>query len=98
MHVDDLGDGDGMAFVYESPTTSSFWMKNTLLPLTIVYFDADGHYLDAVDMEPCTSDPCPTYPTAPNFTVAIEFLQGTAPDFLAVDGATLVLNPGDGCP
>ena len=76
MGVTDLGDGDGMAFVYDAPHTGSFWMKNTLLPLSIAFFDADGGFLDASDMEPCEADPCPLYPTAPEFLVAIETTQG----------------------
>lgn len=76
MFVTDLGDADGMAFLYDAPQTGAFWMKNTLLPLSIAFFSAEGAYIGAFDMEPCTADPCPTYPTSPDFTVAIETTQG----------------------
>ena len=76
MGVTDLGDGDGMAFVYPAPHTGTFWMKNTLLPLSIAFFDDQGTFLDAFDMEPCTADPCPVYPTAADFSIAIETTQG----------------------
>lgn len=91
MGVTDLGDGDGMAFVYDAPHTGSFWMKNTLLPLSIAFFDADGAYLDGFDMEPCTADPCPLYPTAPEFLVAIETEQGGLGELGIGDGSRLDL-------
>lgn len=86
MFVTDLGGADGMAFLYESPQTGAFWMKNTVLPLSIAFYAAEGTYLGAFDMEPCTADPCPTYPTMPDFTVAIETTQGNL--------AALGIDPG----
>lgn len=91
MFVTDLGAADGMAFVYPEPTSTSYWMKNTLLPLSIAFFDADGRYLDGFDMEPCIADPCPTYPTPIGFSVAIEVAQGMAADLGLTPGSTLTL-------
>ena len=51
-------------------------MKNTVMPLSIAFFDQGGTYLDAFDMAPCTADPCPVYPTPANFVNAIEVPQG----------------------
>jgi uncharacterized protein len=76
MQVDDLGGRDGMIFVYDSPRTTRFTMRNTLLPLSIAFFDADGIFLEAFDMEPCSAEPCPSYPTPSDFLVAIEVPQG----------------------
>ncbi len=91
MFVTDLGDADGMAFRYESPHSGSFWMKNTLLPLSIGFYDADGEWLDAFDMDPCTADPCPTYPTPNGFLVAIETSQGNLAELGIEAGSTLAL-------
>ncbi len=76
MQVTDLGGLDGMAFRYDSPHTTSFTMRNTVMPLSIVFFDADGAHLDEFDMEPCVAEPCPSYPTPTDFVVAIEVPRG----------------------
>lgn len=91
MGVTDLGDGDGMAFVYPVPHTGTFWMKNTLLPLSIAFFDDQGAFLDAFDMEPCTADPCPVYPTATDFLIAIETTRGDLGGLGVGPGSRLVL-------
>ncbi len=92
MFVTDLGDADGMAFRYDSPRSGNFWMKNTLLPLSIAFFDPAGAYLDSFDMEPCTADPCPTYPTPNEFLIAIEAVEGGLPDLGIGPGSTLALS------
>jgi len=95
MGVTDLGGLDGMAFVYDEPRTTSFTMRNTLLPLTIVFYGPDGRYLDAFDMEPCEAEPCPPYPTPEGFTVAVEVLQGEHAGLAMVQGSVLELLTGD---
>jgi uncharacterized membrane protein (UPF0127 family) len=52
---------DGMLFVFPEDTTGGFWMKNTRVPLTIVFFDAEGKRVRKLSMAPCRSDPCPVY-------------------------------------
>jgi uncharacterized protein len=92
MFVTDLGPADAMAFVYPGPHSGSFWMKDTLLPLSIAFFDADGRYVDSFDMEPCTADPCPQYTTPDGFLVAVEVEQGSLPDVGMVPGSVLALS------
>jgi hypothetical protein len=77
MGVTDLGTGDGMIFRYPIATSTSFWMRDTLLPLSIAFFDDAGAYMDAFDMEPCAVEACPRFPTPREFVDAIEFPQGT---------------------
>lgn len=48
----DLEPNDGMLFVYDSPRTMCFWMRNTPLPLTIAFIADDGHVLELADMQP----------------------------------------------
>jgi uncharacterized membrane protein (UPF0127 family) len=47
-----LADGEGMLFVFEGDRILSFWMKNTLIPLSIAYIAYDGRILEIHDMEP----------------------------------------------
>lgn len=52
----------GMLFV-QSPGPAMFWMKNTYVPLDLLYFDADGRLLQIeANAPPCTTPTCPIYP------------------------------------
>lgn len=60
--VDQLPRGiDGMLFVYETETSVTFSMFNTLMSLDIWWFDANGVLVGSAEMEPCESKPCTSY-------------------------------------
>jgi uncharacterized membrane protein (UPF0127 family) len=50
----ELGDSEGMLFIFETEDYHSFWMKNTLLPLSIAFVDKEGRILRITDMKPLT--------------------------------------------
>lgn len=50
-----------MLFVFTRDTKGAFWMKNTRVPLRIVFFDASGKRVRQLTMTPCREDPCPLY-------------------------------------
>jgi hypothetical protein len=52
MHRQQMGMNEGMLFVFEQPSVQCFWMKNTLLPLTIAFLDDEGAVVTLADMEP----------------------------------------------
>lgn len=52
MHRTKLPDGTGMLFVWNSDQRMSFWMKNTLVPLSIAFIASDGTIREIHDMEP----------------------------------------------
>ena len=47
---------EGMLFVFEQPTVQCFWMKNTLLPLSIAFIADDGSVVNVADMQPQSLD------------------------------------------
>ena len=63
---------DGMLFVFARATTGGFWMKNTLVPLTIVFFDSRGKRVRKLSMTPCRKDPCPVYDPGRQYRFALE--------------------------
>jgi uncharacterized membrane protein (UPF0127 family) len=52
MYRKNLPDGEGMLFVFEKDEVRRFWMKNTLIPLSIAYITWDGKIVDIKDMYP----------------------------------------------
>jgi uncharacterized membrane protein (UPF0127 family) len=96
MGVTDLGGLDGMAFRYDDPDRRTFWMKNTLLPLSIAFVGGDGSVVGSADMAPCRADPCPSYGPDEPFVVAIEVEQGRLAE-LGIGPDSVVELVGD-CP
>ena len=47
-----LAPDHGMLFVFEAPQPLGFWMKNTYVPLSIAFADADGTIVNIEDMKP----------------------------------------------
>lgn len=76
MHRPSLPADAGMLFVYPDDTDGGFWMKNTLIPLTIAFATADGEIVAVLDMEPCEADPCPTYRPGASYRMALEVNAG----------------------
>lgn len=76
MFRESLLDDHGMLFVFGAMRPRSFWMKNTLIPLDIIYFDADGQFVSTVQMQPCKKDPCKNYPSAGSAQFALEVPAG----------------------
>ena len=72
MGVEMLPEDEGMAFVFDQPSGTTFWMKDTLIPLSIAFVDDAGQVIGVRDMEPCEADPCPTYGIDGPFVLAIE--------------------------
>jgi uncharacterized protein len=63
---------DGMLFVFPSDTTGGFWMKDTLVPLRILFFDASGMRVRKLSMTPCPRDPCRVYEPGRRYRFALE--------------------------
>jgi uncharacterized membrane protein (UPF0127 family) len=49
-----LGENEGMLFIFEREDVHGFWMKNTLIPLSIAFIDKEGRIVKIADMKPLT--------------------------------------------
>jgi len=67
MFRESLQPGHGMLFLFDESEIHLFWMKNTLIPLDMIWLDDDQTVVHiASDVAPCTGDPCPNHgPTVP---------------------------------
>ena len=70
-----LQEDRGMLFVYPSERPLSFWMRNTLIPLSIAYIDAQGRITDILDMKPLDDRP-PHYVSSEPVQYALEVNRG----------------------
>jgi uncharacterized membrane protein (UPF0127 family) len=84
-----LPDGEGMLFVFERDQILSFWMKNTLVPLSIAFISSEGRILEIRDMRPQDLTPIQSSRSA---RYALEVPQGwfvragiAAGDYLLLD-------------
>ncbi len=66
----------GMVFVFPRDVKSAFWMKNTLIPLSIAFYDRKGRIVRILDMAPCRADPCPVYDPKATYRYALEVNRG----------------------
>lgn len=68
-----LGTNEGMLFVFPDKAGHCFWMRNTLLPLSIAFLDDDGTIANIADMTPKSEQShCPTR----SVRYALEMEQG----------------------
>lgn len=59
-----LGENEGMFFVFPQPGVQDFWMKNTLIPLDMIFISDDLSIVKIRHAFPCVGDPCQTYSSA----------------------------------
>ena len=102
MHRAQMDPDAGMLFSWEVDNEGGFWMYNTILPLSIAFFTADGTILNVADMQPLDTN---TTPAAGPYRYALETNQGffrahniVAGDKVTVPGKQSVVIPGmPGC-
>jgi uncharacterized membrane protein (UPF0127 family) len=104
MGVTDLGDAHGMAFLFDRTTAGDFFMFQTVTPLSIAWFAADGAFVSSTDMDPCPSDDsaeCERFAPGGGYVLAIEVFQGDLESIGITDGARAEVLGGtelDRCP
>ena len=61
MFRDHLDERQGMLFIYPRSGNHRIWMKNTLIPLTVIWVDDSNEVIGIKKLFPCEYDPCPSY-------------------------------------
>jgi len=90
MNRTELSLDDGMLFVFPDEQPRRFWMKDTLIPLDILYLDSTLTVVSLVEgMRPCTGDPCSTYPSVKPASYALELQEGAIESYGVMVGDTL---------
>jgi uncharacterized protein len=83
MDVTDLGNADGMLFVFDDAAVRRFYMWQTPMPLDIAFFAADGAFVGSAAMEPClqpSAADCARYAPDEPFQFALEVPAGALDD------------------
>jgi uncharacterized membrane protein (UPF0127 family) len=95
MFRDSLPADAGMLFIYERSEPQAFWMKNTRIPLDILYFDEALRLVSQQrNVPPCSAgDRCPSYPSGAPARYVLEINAGQAERLRLEDGALLRLGP-----
>ena len=95
MFRDQLAAGRGMLFIHPRQEPQAYWMKNTRIPLDILYFD-DAHRLVSQqrDVPPCSlGDACPPYPSDAPARYVLELNAGEAARLGLRNGDALRVSP-----
>ncbi len=93
MYRKSMGENDGMLFVFDGPQPMAFWMKNTLIPLSIGYFDENKKLINSVEMSPAVVGEArpKTYEAARPAMYALEMNKGWFPKNKVKPGAVLTV-------
>ena len=95
MYRDQLARDRGMLFIHDSEEPQAYWMKNTRIPLDILYFDNARQLVSQQrNVPPCSlGDRCPPYPSDAPARYVLELNAGEAERLQLQDGARLVFSP-----
>jgi uncharacterized membrane protein (UPF0127 family) len=95
MFRENMPSGHGMLFVFDDAQVRTFWMKNTPLPLDILYFDQNYKLVSVQRRVPSclsSSSNCPVYPSEGAAQYVLELNAGTADKLGVKPGDTLVVH------
>jgi uncharacterized protein len=79
MFRESIAPGKGMLFIHPTSGVYPFWMKNTLIPLDMVWIDDTKRVVHiAQNVPPCRADPCPSYDPNVPARFVLELAAGQA--------------------
>ena len=92
MFRDSMPSDHGMFFIFPAEAPRGFWMKNTRIPLDIMYFDKDLKLVSiSADTPPCRVSRCPSYPSIVPAKYVLELNAGKAAELGVNLGDTLIV-------
>lgn len=96
MFRDHMEPGHGMLFVFPDESYRAFWMKNTKIPLDILYFDSDRRFVSGQYNVPTCSagDRCPNYPSEGPAKYVLELNAGVGRKLGLVAGDVIGIPDG----
>lgn len=96
MFRDHLPEGSGMLFIHDREEPQAYWMKNTRIPLDILYFGNDRRLVSQQrDVPPCSAGVrCPPYPSRGPARYVLELNAGEARRLNLENGEQLRFGPG----
>ncbi len=96
MFRDELAADHGMIFIHDEEAPQSYWMKNTKIPLDILYFDHSRKLVSAQQrVPPCSlGDGCPPFASEAPTLYVLELNAGTAESLGVKTGDELIFGPG----
>jgi len=95
MFRTELAPDHGMLFIHDREEPQAFWMRNTRIPLDILYFDRDRRLVSAsLRTPPCSAGyNCPSYPSRGPALFTLELNAGVAERLGVSTGDELVFGP-----
>lgn len=92
MYRTNLADDRGMLFAFNPPRPTQFWMKNTLIPLDMLFLRKGVIRAISANVPPCQADPCPTYGSrTEDIDQVIELRSGRAAELKLKVGDRIVI-------
>jgi hypothetical protein len=77
MNVKSLPENQGMLFVFLDESRKSFWMKNTYIPLDLIFISRDKKIVEIKEnFEPCQQKNCPSYTSQKKVKYVLEVNGG----------------------
>jgi uncharacterized protein len=95
MYREYLQQDHGMLFIFDEPDVHRFWMKNTLIPLDIIWLDGNGTVVYiSENTQPCKAMPCPSYGPSVPAKYVLEINSGLAKEKGIAGGDVLRIDLG----
>lgn len=93
MYRDEMPADHGMLFVFPDEAPRTFWMKNTRIPLDIMYFDKNLRMVGAsMNTPPCRTSRCPSYPSIAAAMYVLELNAGIASELGVGPGNVMLID------